>query len=144
MAGLQGKAAATQSSRKPSPFVSGSSYHYSTCYRSAGRSRMFKLRLGLGWGFRAYARILLFGALLAACGSRFHVFLLCLILHRPHLRRRLCVCACILLDRFTLSLSLSPYLNLYTTSRCLCISLFLLCRSTLECLCKKKQRQMQS
>jgi hypothetical protein len=49
--------------RKPSPFVSGSPYHYSTCYRSSGRSKMFKLRSGLGWGFRAYARIPLIGAL---------------------------------------------------------------------------------
>jgi hypothetical protein len=51
MAGLPEKAAATQSSRKPSPVVSGSPYHYSSCYRSSGRSRMFKLRLGWNRGF---------------------------------------------------------------------------------------------
>jgi hypothetical protein len=38
MAGLPEKAAATQSSRKPSAFVSGSTYHYNTCWRALGRS----------------------------------------------------------------------------------------------------------
>ena len=41
-------------------------YHYNTCYRSSGRSRMFKLRLGLG--FQTYARIPLLGALWARVG----------------------------------------------------------------------------
>jgi hypothetical protein len=40
MAGLPDKAAATQSSRKPSAFVSGSTFHYNTCYRASGRSKM--------------------------------------------------------------------------------------------------------
>jgi hypothetical protein len=74
MEGLPEKAAATQSLRKLSPFVSGSYYHYSTCYRSSGRWRMFKLRLGLGRGFRTYARITLCGALWATCGSQLLLF----------------------------------------------------------------------
>ena len=66
MEGLPEKAAAAQSLRKPSPFVSGSPFHYNTCYRSSGRSRMFKLRLGLG--FQTYARIPLLGALWTRVG----------------------------------------------------------------------------
>jgi hypothetical protein len=50
MAGLPEKAAATRSSRK-SPLVSGSPCLDNTCCRSSGRSRMFKLGFGLGWGF---------------------------------------------------------------------------------------------
>ncbi len=133
MEGLPEKAAAAQSLRKPSPFVSGSPYHYNTCYRSSGRSRMFKLRLGLG--FQTYARIPLFGALWAHVGldsfvssfsysssSASSSSSLCLRLHPP---------------RYAPSLSLS--LSLATTSRGLCISLYLLCASPLECPCHKTE-----
>jgi hypothetical protein len=125
MAGLQEKAATTKSSSKPSPFVSGSLHHYSTCYRSSGRSRMFKLMLGhsflaalLNTAFATIRRgvrgcsILPFGGPRATCGSRllfcsssyYSAFSasssssLCLRLHPP---------------RYVLSLSLS----LTTTSR---------------------------
>ena len=41
MAGVPEKTAATQSPRNPSPFVPGSTYHYSTCYHASGRAKMF-------------------------------------------------------------------------------------------------------
>ena len=117
MEGLPEKAPATQSSRKPSPF---SPYHYSTCYRSSGRSRMFKLRFGRGLGSQAYARIPLFGDL-SRVGLDCPFVLIPPILPLPHLRRRLCVCACIQLVMF--ALSLSPSLSHYYLSRSLYISL---------------------
>ena len=104
-------------------------YHSITCYRSSGRSRMFKLRLGLG--FQTYARIPLLGALWARVGldscvssssysysSACSSSSLCLRLHPP---------------RYALSLTLA------TTSRGLCRSLYLLCASPLECPCHKTE-----
>jgi hypothetical protein len=103
---------------------------------------MFKLRFGLGWGFRAYARILLFGPLLATCASRLHLFILRLILPRPHLRRRLCVCACILLDIFVLSLSLSLSLSLLPLDVSVYLSFFSALLPSNDS--AKEQRQVRS
>ena len=96
---------------------------------------MFKLRFGLGWGFEPMLESPSSGPSEPRLGFECLFVLVSLMISLPHLRRRLCVCACIRRDMFSLSLSLS----LTTTSLCLGISLYLLCASPLECLCKKTE-----
>jgi hypothetical protein len=118
MAALPEKAAAIQISSKPSPFVSGSPCHYSTCYRSSGRPRMFKPMLGNS--FLAALILTEFAPVTGAfedvqsyssgpheprVGLDCPFVLAPLIFPLPHLRRRLCVCASFRLDMFSLSLS---------------------------------------
>jgi hypothetical protein len=134
------KAAAAKSSRKPSSLVSGRHYHVSTCYPASGGSVSPPPRLGVGGGVEPNRESQSSGPSEPRVGLDCHLFLLSLILPLTHLRRRLCVSACVHLDMFFISLSLS--LSLTSTSRCL-LYLFIFSVRISSGVSAKKQRPVQ-
>ena len=142
---VAGKAALTQSSRKPPPFVSGSPYQLQHVLPFIGTFEDVQVEVRIGVGVSSCCEKPLLRGPLSHMWFSIALFVFLLSIRSfPHLRRRLCVCACIRIDVFSVSLPLSLSLFLALLPLDLSVYLYIFSVRLPSNVSAEKQRQVQS